>query len=118
LRYQRVPQEKLTPAAESGELLRLSIRYKEPEQNTSKRLEFVTRDAGKKFSEATTDFRFAASVASFGMMLRHSPYRGESNYAAVAEYAAGTTERDSKGYRAEFLDMVRAAGKLAAGSPQ
>jgi Ca-activated chloride channel family protein len=118
LRYQRVPQEKLTPAADSGELLRLSIRYKEPEQNTSRRLEFVTKDAGKKFSEATADFRFAASVASFGMMLRHSPYRGESNYAAVAEYAAGTTEHDSNGYRAEFLDMVREAGKLAAGSPQ
>ena len=118
LKYQRVPQEKLTPQAESGELLTLRIRYKEPAQNASKLLEFTTKDGGARFGEATSDFRFASSVAAFGMMLRSSPYRGNLNYAAVAEFAAGALEPDPNGYRAEFLDLVRAAGKLTAGLPQ
>jgi Ca-activated chloride channel homolog len=121
LKYQsvpRVPREKLAPAALSSELLTLKIRYKEPEQNTSKLLEFTAKDSDKRFGEATADFRFAAAVASFGMMLRSSPYRGNLNYAAVAEFAAGALDHDPNGYRAEFLDLVRGAGKLSAGMPQ
>jgi secreted protein with Ig-like and vWFA domain len=118
LKYQRVPQEKLTPRADSGELLTLKIRYKEPEQNASKLLEFTAKDSDKRFAEATPDFRFAASVATFGMKLRSSPYCGNLNYAAVAEFAAGSLDDDPNGYRAEFLDLVREAGRLTAGSPQ
>ncbi len=121
LKYQKlppVPKEKLTPAADSSELLTLKIRYKDPDQNTSKLLEFTTKDSDKRFGEASADFRFAASVASFGMMLRSSPYRGNLNYAAVAEFAAGALDHDPNGYRAEFLDLVREAARLSAGSLQ
>jgi secreted protein with Ig-like and vWFA domain len=118
LKYQKVPKEKLAPAADSSELLTLKIRYKEPEQNTSKLLEFAAKDSDRRFGEASPDFRFAASVASFGMMLRSSPYRGNLNYAAVAEFAAGALDHDPNGYRAEFLDLVRQAASLASRSPQ
>jgi Ca-activated chloride channel homolog len=118
LKYQRVPKEKLTPAADRSELLTLKIRYKEPEQNASKLLEFTAKDSDKRFGEASADFRFAASVASFGMMLRSSPYRGNLNYAAVAEFAAGALDHDPNGYRAEFLDLVRQAAGLVSRSPQ
>lgn len=118
LKYQHVPQEKLTPQAESGELLTLKIRYKEPEKEVSKLLEFTAKDSGKRFGEATCDFRFAASVAAFGMKLRSSPYCGNLNYAAVAEFAAGALDDDKNGYRAEFLDLVREANRISAGSPQ
>jgi secreted protein with Ig-like and vWFA domain len=113
LKYQQAPRENLTPAAQSGELLTLKIRYKEPDKDTSKLLEFTAKDDGRRFGEASADFRFAASVASFGMMLRSSPYRGNLTYAAVAEFAAGALGKDANGYRAEFLDLVRGAEKLS-----
>jgi secreted protein with Ig-like and vWFA domain len=115
LKYQQTPRENLTPAAQSGELLTLKIRYKEPDKDTSKLLEFTAKDDGRRFGEASADFRFAASVASFGMMLRSSPYRGNLTYAAVAEFAAGALGKDTNGYRAEFLDLVRGAEKLSTG---
>ena len=52
------------------------------------------------------------------MKLRGSPYCGNLNYSAVAEFAAGALDDDKNGYRAEFLDLVREANKLSAGSPQ
>lgn len=115
LKYQQAPRENLTPAAQSGELLTLKIRYKEPDKDSSKLLEFTAKDDGRRFGEASADFRFAASVASFGMMLRSSPYRGNLTYAAVAEFAAGALGKDTNGYRAEFLDLVRGAEKLSTG---
>jgi Ca-activated chloride channel family protein len=116
LKYQRPVEEKTPAPTGSDELLTLKIRYKEPEKSESKLLEFAAKDTGKKFAEATPDFRFAASVAAFGMTLRSSPYRGNVNFAAVAEFAAGTTENDSNGYRTEYLDLVRTAEKLARGT--
>ena len=46
----------------SGELLTLKMRYKKPDGDTSKLLEFPLNENGKKFSNASTDFRFATAV--------------------------------------------------------
>ena len=64
----------------SGELLTLKLRYKEPDGETSKLLEYPLKDRGKSFNSASPDLQFAAAVASFGMILRHSQYRGSSNH--------------------------------------
>ena len=95
----------------SGELLTLALRYKQPESSESKRIEFVLKDteARQSFDEASDDFRFAASVASFGMMLRQSKFRGETSPAWVEKTAAGSLGEDHNGYRAEFIDLVRKA---------
>ena len=115
LKYQRVPERNLTKEAHSGELLTLRLRYKEPDGNASKLLEFTARDGGLRFGRASVDFRFAASVAAFGMVLRNSPHRGQATLPAVEEYAAGALGSDKNGYRAEFLDLVRKARSLAPG---
>ena len=89
LKYQTEP--KLTDAADSGELLTLKLRYKAPdaakEAGTSRLLEFAVRDGGATFAEASSDLRFAASVAGFGMLLRGSTHAGEASYSAIAEWA-------------------------------
>ena len=115
LKYQRVPQEDLSEQAQSGELLTLRLRYKEPDQDKSNLLEFPIKDAGIGFGRASDDFRFASAVAAFGMVLRDSPQRGEATWAAVEEYAAGTLDKDPNGQRAEFLDLVRRAKSLSPG---
>jgi len=105
----------LSDAAGSGELLTLKLRYKAPEEDTSELLEFPVRDGGAAFGEASADFRFAASVASFGMLLRHSPYRGDWSFNTIAETASASRGGDPFGYRAEFVELVRSARKIQLG---
>ena len=64
------------------------------------------------FAAASDDFQFAAAVAGFGLLLRDSQYKGNLSFAADLELAQSGLGPDDGGYRAEFLDMVRAATKL------
>src|SRR5262249_54147109 len=75
LRYQTPSQ----PIADKGrgELMNVKLRYKDPDDSTSKLLEFPVIDTKAAFAEATDDYRFASAVAAFGMTLRGSPYRGQ-----------------------------------------
>ena len=97
----------------SGELLTLKMRFKEPEGDTSRKLEWPVTDAGASFSDATDDFRFAAAVASFGLELRRSEYRGTASLDTTAEIAQSSLGRDESGYRTEFIELVRRAKELA-----
>jgi len=94
------------------ELLTLKLRYKKPDGDESTKIEYPLSEKGSQFRAASSDFRFAASVAAFGMILRDSPYRGAINMGGVGEIAASSLGDDAKGYRAEFLDLVRRAEKL------
>jgi Ca-activated chloride channel family protein len=111
LRYQS--DTEVTAAAHSGELLTLKIRYKPAREDESKLLAYAVTDRGQSFSAATRDFKFAAAVASFGMLLRDSKYKGDSNYDAVLEIATEGTADDRAGYRTEFLSMVEQARNLS-----
>jgi Ca-activated chloride channel family protein len=113
LKYQQVPDRNLTEAAQSGELLTLRLRYKEPDGRKSRLLEFALADEGRRFGEASPDFQFAAAVAAFGMILRGSQHAGDATLAAVEEYALSGLGDDPQGYRAEFVDLVRRARQLA-----
>ena len=102
----------LTEAASSGELLTLAMRYKQPDSNTSKRIEFAVSNEAVRFDQASKDFRFATSVAAYGMLLRNSKYAGNATAEMVEEIAAGSMGPDVQGYRAEFIDLVRKAKTL------
>ena len=101
-----------TEVAQSGELLTLKLRYKQPDGETSRLLEFPVRDGDKAYSQASQDFKFAAAVASFGMILRESPYKGNGTLAAVLELAQEGKGSDPHGYRGEFLELVKQARAL------
>jgi Ca-activated chloride channel family protein len=109
LKYQHLPQP--TEAAAGGELMTLKMRYKEPAGDTSSLLSFAVKDQDTAFGAASRDFRFAAAVASFGMILRDSPHQGDTSCQAVREIAtaAGASEDE---YRSEFLELVERAGQL------
>ena len=59
-----------------------------------------------------SDFRFAAAVAAFGMVLRDSPNRGDADLAKVLEWAKASLSDDPGGHRAEFLQLVGKAHAL------
>jgi len=113
LKYQRTPKPPLSKRAGSGELLTLWLRYKEPDGEKAEELEFIVTDGEKRFGEASADTRFASAVAAFGMVLRGSQHAGDLTLSAVEEFAAGATGEDPKGYRAEFVDLVRRARQIS-----
>ena len=71
------------------------------------------KDDTQKFSAASDDFKFAAAVASFGMLLRNSEHKGDTSYEAVLEIATDGASGDMTGYRTEFLEIVKKAKELA-----
>jgi len=108
LRYQQTPGEPRSATA-NDELLFVKVRYKDPDADASRLLSWPVRDRGATFAAAPEDFRFAASVASFGMLLRQSQHKGSATYDDVLHVAQGALGADEGGYRAGFLDLVRKA---------
>ncbi|MCU0380726.1 MAG: von Willebrand factor type A domain-containing protein [Chitinophagaceae bacterium] len=112
LRYQ--PVIKTSPKSMFGdELMTIKLRYKKPEGMVSKLMVHPVRDRRQAWSNCSENFRFAASVAGFGMLLRNSAFKGNLEYAAVRSMAASSIGRDTEGYRHEFLQLVDMAAMLA-----
>ena len=111
LRYQNPSTRTL--AARRGEALWVKIRYKRPEQDDSQLLTVAASITDREFATASADYQFAAAVASFGMLLRGSEFKGSSDFDAVLEMAREGAKIDPAGYRAEFLRMVLTAKGLS-----
>ena len=110
LKYQPNPDP--TAASDTGELLTLKLRYKEPDGDRSSLIEAPLTDRGRAFQAASPDFQFAAAVAAFGMVLRDSPHRGAADFDKVRQWARAGLGEDAGGLRAEFLRLVDQAGAL------
>jgi len=109
LKYQR---SAAPPANASNETLSVKVRYKEPSGSDSQLLVFPLVDREQAFGRASADFRFAAAVASFGMVLRDSPYKGTSAMNSVLNIAEDSLGSDRNGYRREFLQLVQRARQV------
>ncbi len=109
LKYQRPAGPVLINRAE---MLTVKIRYKEPAGDVSNKLEFPLADTGTRFEDASPDFKFAAAVAGFGMVLRDSPHKGQLTLASVTEWGRAGIGSDAGGYRSEFLSLVGEAESL------
>jgi Ca-activated chloride channel family protein len=104
--------------ASSNEMLTLRVRYKLPDAANSTRMDVPLVDRGASFARASQDFRFAAAVAEFGMILRNSPYRGNARMESVLDIAEGSRGSDRNGYRQEFISLVQKARGLERGYRQ
>lgn len=111
LRYQE--SAKPSDKAATGELGKLSLRYKEPKEDTSRLIEWVLVDQGKSMEAASPDFKHAASVAGFGMLLRGSEYKGALTYDVVLQLALQGLRRDNNEYRREFISLIHRAARLS-----
>lgn len=111
LKYQKPAPPAAEPA--SDELLTVKLRFKPPTGDVSEKIEMPVRDSEKDFDGASEDFRFAAAVAGFGLLLRDSQYKGDIDWATLAEVAASARDFDPQGYRAEFVELVRKAQQLS-----
>ena len=104
---------KLSDEAESDELLTVRLRHKNPDANKSvKSEEYVCKNTDVDFAKASVDFRFAAGVASFGMLLRGSKHAGTATLNSVQKIASGAVGDDVDGNRSEMIDLVRKSIEL------
>ncbi|MGZ3837914.1 MAG: YfbK domain-containing protein [Flavisolibacter sp.] len=111
LTYQGRPE--LAPEArESGEIMRVKLRYKHPQGEKSLLIEKRIGEKDIAFAKASDNFRFASSVAEFGMLLRNSEFRGKASFSHVWLTAKAAVGRDDEGYRKEFLSLVKKAEAL------
>lgn len=106
----------LTDEALSDELLTLKLRYKQPDENESSKIEFTLHDTPEEFEQISAEFQFATAVAAFGMILRDSPFRGNASLNLVEEIAESSLGRDVSEHRSRFLNLVQRARRLMDGS--
>jgi len=69
-------------------------------------------DSDKDWKEASEDFRWSAAVASFGLILRDSTYKGDATWDLTLQIAKEAKGQDANGERQEFLDLVQKAKTL------
>jgi Ca-activated chloride channel family protein len=93
----------------SAETATVKLRYKNPDGYASKKIEVAVTDNKNKTSD---DFRFGASVAMFGQLLKNSEFKGDATYDKVLSLAGKSTGEDNQGYRKEFIRLVELAKGL------
>ena len=74
----------------------------------------TTRVGAKQQEQIQSDnFRFAAAVAEFALLLNQSPFQGSASFQQVLELARGAIGADAGGYRSEFIRLVEVSELLA-----
>ena len=117
LRYQ-APHP--SAASASDEIAFLRVRHKLPRSDASRLIERAIRaDAAfASLAAAPEATRFAVSVAAYGQLLRGDPYLDKTfGYDQIISLANGAKGSDEFGWRAEFVQLARAAAALSPIAP-
>jgi len=110
LKYQKPEPVPVTKV--SDEMLTIKFRYKANDSSASKMSYVTVKDESKNLNSTSADFRFAAAVAEFGMLLRDSQYKQHSTFDQVITIARSAKGEDQEGYRSEFIRLAESAKLL------
>ncbi len=88
------------------ELATVKFRYKNPKEDKS--IETVQTIANKSIDlkNASADFKFASSVAWFGLKLRDSKLITDKESSHIVDLAKQGLQNDKDGYKAEFVRLI------------
>lgn len=109
LKYQETKATKSANA--SNELMNVKLRYKVHNGSTSKLIEHPLLD--QQVSKTSENFRWSASVAAFGMILRDSEFKGDYSVKEALALAESAKGKDVNGYRTEFIQLVKSYQLMA-----
>lgn len=109
LKYQKPAEVKFSGI---NELMTIKFRYKEPDGEKSKLIMQTLTDSNNSFENTSGNFKFSASVAELGLLLRDSKFKGTANYKDVIALAKASKGIDEEGYRAEFIRMAEVCEML------
>ena len=107
LKYQK---NKISDKSFGEEIATIKLRYKTTDSNSSILMTRLVKLSSDDISK--NDFNFAMSVASFGMLLRDSKYKGDITYQKLIKLAKKSKGKDEEGYRAEFINLIQKAQLL------
>lgn len=96
--------------SDSEEWLTINIRYKEPDQDTSQLLS-VTVDENSYTDFMSENLLFASSVASFGMLLRDSQWKGTASYQMILDNLSDIEISEDE-YKDEFISLVKKMNRI------
>lgn len=108
----------LSKSSQTDEILTVKFRYKAPDGDVSKLIVHPVRDQQIAIAKTSANFRFATSVAQFGMLLRNSEFKSEASFDNVLQLARKAKGNDEEGYRSEFIRLVESAQMLAKAKPE
>ena len=110
LRYQ---EKKVKPEAFGiNELMTIKLRYKPPSATESKMIARSIFDSDQTLQTASSNLKFSAAVAEFGLLLRDSKFKSKATYANCLALARQAVGNDEGGHRAEFISLVEKTGSL------
>lgn len=97
-----------------NELAFLKIRYKNPHQHTSHLISKpILMTEIKSQNKTSQRFKFSASVAAYGQILRDSKYMDNYTYADIIQLAKSAKGQDEHGYRAAYIELLNLASNLS-----
>ncbi|MGH1518026.1 YfbK domain-containing protein [Chryseobacterium sp. JK1] len=95
-----------SPKEAEDELATIKFRYKKPDGDTSREISQIVKNADNRISSASKDFKFASSVAWFGLVLRNSELITKKDLSDVENLAKQSKGGDEEGYRTEFIRLI------------
>lgn len=108
LKYQKTE----TLDKRGDELMTIKLRYKPLNKENSIMTDLAVKNISPALENTSSDFRFTAAVASFGMLLKESSYVHSMDYQTLLSLAKNSRGKDDEGYRAEFIRLVEMAQLL------
>ncbi len=87
-----------------NELMTVKLRYKKPDEDTSRLLSVVVDKENAE--EVSDNMKFSTAVAEFGLLLRNSSHKGDAHIERVIAKAKEAKGEDDEGYRAEFIRLA------------
>ncbi|MBF6651565.1 hypothetical protein C3B47_01360 [Flavobacterium columnare] len=93
----------------SKELATVKFRYKRPDGEKSIEIIQTVSNSSKPLMISSPDFKFASSVAWFGMKLRDSKYIENTQTEDIIALANKGIHNDLEGYKTEFIRLIKSA---------
>ncbi|MCW3117550.1 MAG: hypothetical protein JWM28_1632, partial [Chitinophagaceae bacterium] len=112
LKYQSNKTVVSSMTSGNEEIMNIKLRYKQPDEDISRLMEHPVYDNRLGIANTSDNFRFAVSVAEFGMLLRNSEFKSNSSFNNVLNLAKKAKGQDRQGYRSEFIRLVESARSL------
>lgn len=96
-----------------NELATIKFRYKKPDGDKSIEITQIVNASDSKIEKASADFKFATSVAWFGLVLRNSKLIKDKDLTKIENLAKQGKSNDEDGYRSEFIRLIESYKGIA-----
>ncbi len=106
-------QVRQTSASAGNEIMTVKLRYKEPQGEVSKLMTYPIANTQARWQEASGDFKLAAGVAEFGLLLRQSGFKQNSSWQQTINLIEQASDAEENEYRTELTGLVKRAETLS-----